>query len=68
MSFLYPAAASAGVGEGEQERETEMKMRLCIHSDINDDDESGEVEQHGTVLRAFFIWCCNTYVGILYTV
>lgn len=31
-----------------------MKVRLCIHSDINNDDESRKVEHRGTKLRAFF--------------
>lgn len=31
-----------------------MKVRLCFHSDINNDDESREVEQRATKLRAFF--------------
>ena len=31
-----------------------MKVELCIHSDINNDDESRGVEQSSTRLRAFF--------------
>lgn len=49
-----------------------MKVRLYIHSDINNDDESREVEQRGTKRRAkcFFFFLCvcaaTHYVGILY--
>ena len=44
-----------------------MKVRPCIHSDINNDDESGGVEQWLTKLPAFlffllfFFRCCNTF-------
>lgn len=55
VSFLYPCAASVRRDEGEQEQEKEMKVRICIHSDINNDEESKEVEQRGTKLRAFLV-------------
>lgn len=40
----------------ENKSRREVKVRLCIHSDINNDDESREVEQRGTKLRAGFFW------------
>lgn len=35
-------------------------MRLCIHSDINNDDKSTEVEQHVTKLIEFVIFSAAT--------
>lgn len=57
--------------QNESETKTEMKVRRRIHSDINNDDESREVEQRRTKLGAFslffspfffFVGSCSTYV------